>query len=669
MTVTVARPIHQPASAAERLGRWLILAALTLAALLLLHHNLARLVPADQWMRLWRQPDPAATAEMIALYGFLPRAAMAILAGAGLAFSGTILQHVLRNPLAEPTTLGVAAGAQLALTVATLFAPWAMLFGREWVALVGAGVAFATVLGLSASRALSPVTVTLVGLIISLYCGMAGAVLSLFHHDLLIGLFLWGAGYLDQNGWAATWFITVRIIPLVAVGLLLMRPMTLLGLTDEAARGLGLSVVWFRLAAMAVAVAITAVIVSSVGVISFVGLAAPAIVRLAGIRRLSAQLAWSLAAGALLLLLTDQLILLLPTTYRAFPTGAMTALLGAPVLIALLPRLKAAEPPAIANGERVRRVSRPGLALAILGILVVITFALSLSIAGGVEGPLFGYWDEIRDFRLPRTLAAFAGGMALAIAGTILQRQTGNPLAAPEVLGVSSGGILGTVAVMFLVSGAGRGTQMLGGGAGCATVMLFLLLMTRRNALSGQRLLLAGIALSSITGLVVAVLRTFQDPRLGQLLAWLSGSTYQTDLKEALSTLGVALLGLAALPFLRRWLTILPLGGTVVRSLGLSGRIVSLSLLGLVALLSAAATISIGPLSFVGVMGPHFARRAGLAGPQYEMPGAALFGGLVLMIADLIGRVVIFPYNIPAGLLTTVIGAPVLLLLMSRKSR
>nr|WP_298645604.1 iron chelate uptake ABC transporter family permease subunit [uncultured Tistrella sp.] len=195
----------------------LVLLAVTgfaIAALLLIRSNLADMVSPALWPDAVLTPDPADTMQVLAHYAFLPRVSVALLAGAGLAMAGAMLQYVLRNPLAEPATLGISAGAQLALTIATLHAPWAFAIGREGVALLGAALAFCLVLGLSAARGLSPVSVTLAGLIVSLFCGMAAAVVTLFNHDLLIGLFLWGAGYLDQGDWQTTRSLVGQVLPL-----------------------------------------------------------------------------------------------------------------------------------------------------------------------------------------------------------------------------------------------------------------------------------------------------------------------------------------------------------------------------------------------------------------------------------------------------------------------
>lgn len=646
--------------------------ALLLCALLI-WANFQRQLPGTLWWQAITQPDTTATDQVMLHFTYLPRLLVAVLAGAALALAGAIFQHLLRNPLAEPATLGISAGAQLALSIATVWFPAALYIGKLWVAMAGAGVALFAVMGLAWRQGLSPVTVTLTGLIVSLYCSTLSAVIALFNHDMLIGLFLWGAGYLDQNDWSSALYLLPRLSVLALLALVLLRPLTILGLDDSSARSLGVPVSWFRFAALALSVALTAMTVAVVGVISFIGLAAPAVARLLGARRLGQQLLWSPVCGALLLLTTDQLVQLLPTTYRAFPTGAMTALLGAPLLLVLLPRLKEAQPLLHSARQAVRRVQRP--LLIILSLLLLVPVLLWVALCAGHDASGW-HWlastDELSQgllqLRYPRAVAAFCGGAMLALAGGILQRMTGNPMAAPEVLGIASGAMLGVIVLMFTAVAPTRAMQIGAGAAGALLVLLGMLLLSRREHFSGSRLLLAGVAISSVSGLIMAVLKSAQDPRLGQLLSWLAGSTYHVVAAEALWSVLVLLVGMALIPLIARWLTLLPLGVQTAASLGLNRRAASLSLLLLTAILTAAATISVGPLSFVGLMGPHFARMAGFQRAGSQLLVATLFGGLVLLVSDWLGRTLIFPFQIPAGLLAAIIGGPFLLHLIARRT-
>ncbi|KAA0592804.1 iron complex transport system permease protein [Azospirillum lipoferum] len=637
-----------------------------LASLLVLDRQL----PPELWWRALLDPDPARLDQLAAHYVLFPRFAVALLVGAALGLAGTILQQVLRNPLAEPATLGISAGAHLSLAVATLWVPEALALGREWVALAGAGLSAAALLALSWRKGLSPVTVILAGLVLSLYAGSVSGVMVLFNHDLLIGLFLWGAGFLDQQDWGMAAFLAPRLAVLAVAALLVLRPLTLLGLGEGGARSLGLSVVGARLAGLTIAVMLAALTVAAVGVVSFVGLAAPTIVGMAGARRLGQRMLWAPLCGAALLWATDSLVLMAPITYRELPTGAVTAVLGVPMLLWLLPRLRSTAPPVMTAAPPPPRASRPGIVLA--GVALLLPLVLWAAVAFG-PGPDGWSWSVGADFatlepwRLPRALAALSGGAMLAVAGTVLQRMTGNPLAAPEILGVSSGAILGVIALMFSVEAPERGAQIAAGGAGAVAVLAAMLALGRKDGFSPDRLLLAGVATSSISGVVVAVLMAGQDPRLQTLVTWLSGSTYMVGWTDGLAALSLALLAGAAIPFIARWLDLLPLGGGVAAALGVSPSLSRIALFSLSAVLTAAATLIVGPLSFVGLMGPHLARMLGLQRAAAHLAGSAMLGGLVMLLADWLGRGVIFPYQVPAGLLASVIGGPFLLWLLGRR--
>lgn len=390
-----------------------------LASLLVLDRQL----PSGQWWQALVDPDPTRLDQLAAHYVLFPRFAVALLVGAALGLAGAILQQVLRNPLAEPATLGISAGAHLSLAIATLWLPDALALGREWVALAGAGLAAAALLALSWRKGLSPVTVVLAGLVLSLYAGSVSGVMVLFNHDLLIGLFLWGAGFLDQQDWGMAAFLAPRLAVLAVAAVLVLRPLVLLGLGEGGARSLGLSVAGARLAGLLIAVMLAALTVAAVGVVS-------------------AALLWA----------TDALVLMAPVTYRELPTGAVTAVLGVPMLLWLLPRLRTAAPPVMISTLLPPRAPRPALVLA--GIALLLPPALWAAVAFG-PGPDGWDWSVgaglavLEPWRLPRVMAALAGGAMLAVAGAMLQRMTGNPLAAPEILGVSSGAILGVVVLMF----------------------------------------------------------------------------------------------------------------------------------------------------------------------------------------------------------------------------
>ncbi|MGS4238961.1 Fe(3+)-hydroxamate ABC transporter permease FhuB [Serratia marcescens] len=656
----------------RRLPLTLILLLLAAAGGLTIY-NLAQQLPPAQWARAFSAPDIDDVRQMLFHYSLLPRLTVSLLAGAGLGLVGVLFQQVLRNPLAEPSTLGVAAGAQLGLTIATLWVLPGGEFTRQLAAMVGAIVVGGLVFGVAWGKRMSPVTLILAGLVLGLYCGAVNSLLALFHYDQLQGMFLWGTGALNQQDWSAVQFILPRLLVAGLLAALLLRPLTLLGLDDGVARNLGLGLSMARFCTLGLAIIFSAMLVSAVGVIGFIGLFAPLMAKMLGARRLAHRMMLAPLLGALLLWLTDQVMIGVTQVWREIPTGAATALFGAPLLLWLLPRLRsAATPPPMNLGDKVpaERGNLPAWIL-VGGLVLLIGLTLALMLgknAGGWHWSLGAELDAVLPWRWPRVLSALAAGMMLAVAGTLIQKLTGNPMASPEVLGISSGAAFGVVMMLFMVPGDAFVWLLPAGSLGAAATLLIIMIAAGRGGFSTERMLLAGIALSTAFTTVIFLLLASGDPRMGGLLTWLSGSTYSVEPAQALRTALVAAGLMVLAPLCRRWLTILPLGGATARSVGIALTPARLTILLLAAVLTAMATLTVGPLSFVGLMAPHMARMLGFRRALPQMVIAALLGGLLMVFADWCGRMLLFPYQIPAGLLATFIGAPYFVYLLRKQT-
>ena len=598
--------------------------------------------------------------ELLLYYAWWPRLSIALLAGGGLGLAGVLMQQVLRNPLASPTTLGVASGANLALMTATLLAPGLLVVGREWVALSGGALAVGLVFLLSWRRGLAPVVVVLAGLVVNLYLGALSTALLLFNHEVLSGLLIWGAGSLAQNGWDGVASLAPRLAICGLAAWLLLRPLAVLELDDASAKSLGISLKHLRFAGLGLAVFITGSVVSVVGIIGFIGLAAPNIVRMAGARTLRARLLWSTLLGAVLLATTDLLLQRFSGMMATLiPTGAVTGALGAPLLMWLIPRLKLqGDRPPQATGVALTHHAAPhrlatGLLLALVAAMVVGHLVGQGANGWSIIAPT--NWGVI-EWRFPRVIAAAASGLMLAIAGTILQRLSANPMASPEVLGISGGCAIALILGIYLLPAPSNALLVAIGTLGALATLLVLVALNRKSGFVPERLLLSGVAISALFDAVRSVLLAGGDPRGQQVIAWLAGSTYYVDVGSALLVGSMAAgLALVSLPF-TRWLDIMPLGTATARSLGIGLNRARLALLLLVALLTACATLVVGPLSFIGLLAPHMARLMGFARARQHLVGAALIGMLLMVLADWVGRQIMFPYEIPAGLVASLIG-------------
>ena len=623
--------------------------------------ELARQLPGALWWQALFSPELDDARQAVVHFSWLPRLAICLLAGAALGLAGTLMQQVLRNPLASPTTLGVASGAQLALMMVTLLAPSWLLIGREWIAMAGGSLAMGLVFALAWRRQLNPVVIVFAGLVINLYLAAISMGLLLFFQEELKGLLVWGSGSLAQNSWSGVGYLLPRLLLAAMLAAVLVRPLAVLELDDASARSLGVSLKHLRFAGLGLAVFITACVVSVVGLIGFIGLAAPAMVRLLGVRKLAQRLLWAPILGALLLAATD---LLLQTLSRFWPvlipTGAMTALLGAPLLLWLIPRLgiKQSAPKANSSLQLARHPAPTRLVgLMVLGLAAAVI--ASLLFGQGMDGwgwPSWLRWQAQLEWRLQRTLAAGAAGVLLALAGTLLQRVSNNPMASPELLGVSGGTFMGVIAAALLLPALPLPMMLLGGLVGAFACLLLLVLINRRNGFQPERILLSGIAITALFEPLQAIALANGDLRVQQLLSWMSGSTYYVTQPVALALVVLALLMLAACLLVSRWLDLMPMGPAVATALGIHLGRAQLTILLLVAVLTASATMVIGPLSFAGLLAPHLARLMGLVRARWHLLGAAGCGALLMVSADWIGQQILFPQEVPVGLVSTLLG-------------
>lgn len=614
--------------------------------------------------------------EVVFWYSWAPRFAMAVLIGLGLGLAGAVLQQVLGNPLASPTTLGVEAGAQLAIAIATLYVPALLVFSPDLTAVIGGLAAVGLVVALTWKLGFSPVTVILAGLVISFFLGSLNIALMLLNGEYLGNLFIWGSGSLVQNNWSQFAVLWPRVLIIGTALVLLMKPLQLLQLGGASARALGARVGQLRLLALLLIVLMTASVVSRVGMVAFVGLAAPVLARLLGARTLGQKLFWSTLLGGALLLLADTFAQWATrwADGTLVPTGTATALIGGPVILLALRGLRndrhmPGQDSGPAQFLPARRPLTPTLIT--VAVLLLILIMLSLSWGPGLNGwhwRLPSDWQTIQ-WRAPRLLAAIAAGVALGLAGTIIQRLTGNVMASPEVLGVSGGAAVAMVLLSILGIDPSRSEQLLAGALGSAAVLITLLTLSRRHGFAGHQLLLGGVAIYVFTDAGLRLVLAGGGTEAVSLLSWMSGSTWLVTGPEALILAVITgVLGLLAVAG-RRALTLLPLGDSPASALGLGVERARTLLLTLAALLTAAATMVIGPLSFVGLMAPHLARVLGQQTAGRQLLAAALIGALLLVLADYLARVMLFPNQLPAGLLAALVGGAYFLWGLTRHGR
>ncbi|SDD13621.1 iron ABC transporter permease [Auraticoccus monumenti] len=673
------------AGAATTLALLGLVGWLVTVAVVHLTQGTADIGPADLLGLLTGSGDQEAAAVVVA--SRLPRLLAGLAVGLALGAAGAVMQSVARNPLASPDTMAVNAGAHLALTLFAALGLTLPLFSSAAVAFAGGLVTAAVVLALAAGRGSSAIRLVLAGSVVTLGLSAMTSVLLVLFPWQTQGLFAWGAGSLGQAGLDGVLrLLPVLVVALVAV-VVLGRWLDLLQLGEDAASALGLNVRLAQTVLVVLAVLLSAVSVTMAGPVGFVGLCAPVLVRLLrrwvpAIRRHRVLVVLSALAGVALVLTADVVLRALfgALSGVSVPTGVVTTVIGAVFMVALAQTVRTGmDADSLVTMRAGTAFGRraPWLLVGLVGLLLV---------TGVVGGALLGdatlltgdVWNWLRgaasvrvdiilDARVPRVLAAVLAGATLALAGAVVQGVTRNPLADPGILGVSGGAGAAAVAVIVVVPDPGFWLILTAALLGALLVGALVFGFSARDGVDQARMVLVGIGVGAGASAVTTLMLVRTDPwNQAKAITWLGGSTYGATFGQSVPMLVALVLAAVALAGTRRDLDLLQLDDTTPRVLGVATGRARVLVLVAALVLTAAATASIGVVAFVGLVAPHAARM--LIGRRHAvlLPLAALLGGLLVLVADTVGRTVIAPAQLPAGLTAALIGCPYFLWLLWR---
>jgi iron complex transport system permease protein len=323
-----------------------------------------------------------------------------------------------------------------------------------------------------------------------------------------------------------------------------------------------------------------------------------------------------------------------------------------------------------------RRHTATTVIVVVFGIGLFVSFA-TLGL-GAVRVPqpdatkaLFGFGtiDEVRtvrDFELPRILIAWLAGGSLAIAGAVIQGVIRNPLASPDIIGVTKGAGLAVVVVLLAYPSAAVSYLPAAAFVGGVVAMAIVYLLAYRKGTTPVRLALVGIAVAATFEAIIRYVMIDKQQAVGTALVWLTGSLAHVDMTTVWEFLPWVLVLVPLCFAYSLKLDLLGLGDDLASGLGVSVERTRRTAL-LIAVLLASATVAVmGTIAFIGLIGPHIARR--LVGSRHAvlLPASAGIGAVLVLVADAIGRGAHPPVEIPAGMITALIGAPYFVYLLSR---
>ncbi|MDF4377881.1 Fe(3+)-hydroxamate ABC transporter permease FhuB [Vibrio parahaemolyticus] len=620
---------------------------------------------SEQWQLLTQPESASEFRDVFFMQSQLPRLSITLLVGALLGQTGSLMQQLTQNSLTSPLTLGTSSGAWLALVIVNIwFVDWVADYSA-FAAMAGALVAFGLIISIAGVRNMTGLPLVVSGMVINILLGSIATALIILNAQFAQNIFMWGAGDLSQYSW--DWFEWLLPRSTIAIVILIVAPriLTLMKLGQEGAAARGLAVLPAFGALMVMGIWLVSASITAVGIISFIGLLTPNIARAMGARTPRDELISSMLLGAALLLITDSaaiyLSLLLEET---IPSGVAAAAIGAPALIWFTrKKLTATDQQNLSMSQGKTALSNAAVwGIAVMGIIGILAYSF---VTHGISGIEFAIPGEFQwQLRWPRMISAISVGVALSIAGIILQRIVYNPLASPDILGVSSGAtfaiIITGVMVGSVLAAFNWGVAFLGS----LTVLMLLLIIGKRSHFNPSNFVLSGIALSALLQALVQFALAQGSGESYKILLWLTGSTYRVTSTSALVLLISVLVLLAIVLALSRWLTLISIGRAFSNARGLNPSSANTILLVIVALLCAFSTATVGPVSFVGLVAPHMAMMLGARKVKEQLFVGSLIGATLMVWADWLGQIAIYPSQIAAGTLVAIIGSTYFLFLM-----
>ena len=268
--------------------------------------------------------------------------------------------------------------------------------------------------------------------------------------------------------------------------------------------------------------------------------------------------------------------------------------------------------------------------------------------------------------RLPRNILAALVGANLAVAGILLQSVMKNPLADPGITGVSTGASVAAIIILLLLP---QFTPILplvafiGGAFACILVFI----MAYKNGIKPARIVLAGVAVNSILGGVISFLSTMYSDRIQSAMLWLNGSLATKTWVHVEMLFAYSIIGLIVSLLLIRSANILQLGDDAAKNLGLNVNLTRIVICSVAVFLAGISTAVVGVISFVGLIVPHIARMIMGSDHKYTIPFSIVLGGIVLLVADTLGRTIGGAIEIPVGVIMSIFGGPFFLYLLRKR--
>lgn len=314
--------------------------------------------------------------------------------------------------------------------------------------------------------------------------------------------------------------------------------------------------------------------------------------------------------------------------------------------------------------------------VALISLVLVAFFSLSFGskfinvrdIVDVLQGIHNNYFFIVYEYRVPRMLVGIFSGANLAISGAIFQSVLRNPLASTDVIGITKGAGLATVVAIVFFSIKSTEFISIAAILGACMIAILIYMLSRKSNFTNSAVALLGVALGALCDAGIQFLTISGKGELHTALVWLTGSLWGKywDEVNVIFPFSVILIAIA-ITFSRK-IDVINLGENLAISLGENIKLLRWSLLALSTILAATAVSVIGTIGFIGLLAPHIAKSLVGNKHKFMLPLSAIIGALILTIADTVGRWIFAPVEVPAGIVTAIVGAPYFLYLLFKKN-
>ena len=592
----------------------------------------------------------------------IPRIIGCFIGGSSLALSACILQIIYRNPLLSSSTLGIVSSVKMVMILILIFAP-NMLIQNQFI-LQYIYTLFIFFIIVKISKNMGQNSIIILGMFIGFIQSSITALLTLYNQRWIDSIFFWQLGDVLDGSWENIAYLSLFIIPAFLILFFMKKHLQALVLDKEELISIGINVKLLHIILIVLSIYISVAVISLFGVIGFVGIIAPNLVRMFKVSNVKSMIVVSSFVGAWLVMIADFITQIidkydLVQGFMSLPAGLFTSVLGGLIIIYMFMQRNFFD---ITNHKiNISPITYNISYFVWIGVFVIIISSFYMGHDNISTIDIYNYiYGGVESFsiseRLNRLILSITTGAGLSLCGAILQRLLHNPLASPEVLGVSSiSFFVVVVAFVFFPFSLNSYTMIFAGIFGALIGLMIISCVLIYKNLSTSAIILVGISLLAIFSALTDILIVFSSSKQTQILQWVNGSFDSVSNDIANGVVVIVLISSIILLSLSRLFMVLPLGRTTNTSVGVNYNFYYILVLFFCVVIIGSVSTAIGPFSLIGLISPYFARIITTVNHKFYNINSMMIGAGLLSLSDGLNRSLHSFLPIPTGIILTLL--------------